>query len=133
MIVRYEDLILESETTLQRICKFLGLPYSSAMLDYSEMVDKKVPKDRRFLWPILNQKPVKSKAYRWKNSMSNSRRMVFEGVANELLKELGYEAYDKIPKFFLGYIYELWCSFNRGGRIKRLAAKLGINRNDRRK
>jgi len=128
MIIRYEDLILESETTLQRICQFIGVVYSPAMLNYPRMVTEKIPEDRRWLWPALEKLPVKSKAYGWKYKMSASKRMVFEGVANNLLKELDYEAYDRVPKLLSGYAFELWCFLGRGGRFKRLTTKLGIKR-----
>ncbi len=59
-VVRYEDLVSESEATLQSICAFLGVSYSPAMLDYPKMVDEKVPKHRRWLWPALDQPPDRS-------------------------------------------------------------------------
>jgi 2-polyprenyl-3-methyl-5-hydroxy-6-metoxy-1,4-benzoquinol methylase len=60
--------------------------------------------------------------------MSKAQRIVFEGVANDLLKELGYEAYDHVPKRLSGYAYELWCFLGRGGRFGRLSTRFGIKR-----
>ena len=34
--VRYEDLILDTEPSLRRICEFIELPWDEAMLDYHE-------------------------------------------------------------------------------------------------
>lgn len=128
MVVRYEDLVLDSETTLTQICQFFGLPYSPAMLEYPTMVKRKVPKDRRSLWPMLDQPPVKSKVYRWKNEMSKSKRIVFEGAARDMLKHLDYETYASVPKSLLAYLYEFWCFFGKGGRIKRLLNRLGLRK-----
>jgi len=36
MTVRYEDLTAEPETIVRQLCKFLGLPFEPAMLDYGE-------------------------------------------------------------------------------------------------
>ena len=120
MVVRYEDLVLNTEATLSDICTFFWLSYSADMLNYPEMVKNKVPRHRRSLWPALDKPPVKSKVYRWKSDMSDYKRIVFEGVANDMLKRLGYEAYATVPKSLFGYLYELWCFLGRGGRMQRL-------------
>lgn len=125
--LRYEDLVLDSENTLREVCRFIGVDYSPAMLDYPQMVADKIPESRRSLWPALDKPPVKSKVYGWKQRMGAAKRMVFENVANGLLRELGYEAYGQLPKTPRGYGYELWCFLGRGGRFKRLAAKLRLN------
>ena len=128
LVVRYEDLVLESPQTLQRICKFVGVPYEEEMLGYYKMVDDKVPADKRWLWPELNKPPSRSKAYAWERTMSQTKRAVFESIAGDMLSELGYKTYESIPKSFSRFFYELWCFVGRGGRVNRLASKLGIRR-----
>lgn len=128
MAVRYEDLVLDSARTLQEICHFIGIPYADEMLGYYKMVEDKVPKEKRWLWPELDKPPAREKAYAWERSMSKTKRDVFEGVAGDLLRELGYKAYDTVPKSVSRYAYELWCFIGRGGRVKRLTRKLGIRR-----
>ena len=81
--LRYEDLILDTRPTLERLCAFLGVAFSEQMLRYGEMVDEKVPEDRRWLWPALNKPPEKSKVGRWRHEMSPTQRIVFEGIAND--------------------------------------------------
>jgi len=127
-VVRYEDLVLNSAEALGGICEFIGLPFAEEMLTYHSMVDAKIPDDKRWLWPALNKPPVKSKAYGWKKKMSPTKRAVFEDIAGDTLKSLGYEAYDSVPKSLSRYCYEFWCFLGEGGRFKRLARKLGINR-----
>lgn len=128
LLVRYEDLVLQSETTLRQICGFIGIPYSAKMLEYPEMVEKKIPENRRWLWPALNKAPDKTKVYRWKSNMSSIERIVFENTANTLLNELGYEAFSKIPKRLRAYLLELWYFLGRGHRFQRFAEILGIRR-----
>ncbi len=130
-IVRYEDLVSDSERTLESICEFFGVAYSPAMLDYPKMVDEKVPKERRWLWPALDQPPDRSKVFGWKTRMSGTKRVVFEGTARPLLEELGYEVYAQVPKRPLAYLYEVWCFLGRRGRFKRLASRFRLNRPSR--
>ncbi len=125
-VVRYEDLVLEPENTLQAICTFIGIEYCDDMLKYPKMVEEKVPEDRRFLWPTLNQPPNRSNAYRWKTMMHTNKRIAFEWRANALLRQLGYEAYEKIPKSIGANFYDFWCYLGQGGRIRRIQEKLKL-------
>jgi SAM-dependent methyltransferase len=128
LVVRYEDLVLDTEKVLRKLCDFIGIPFSAKMLHYPEMVSKKVPENRRWLWPALNQPPDKSKVNRWVRQMSETKRIVFEGTAHDMLGELGYETYEQIPKRLSAYVFELWCFLGRGGRFRRIAKKLGLQR-----
>jgi Sulfotransferase family len=128
LVVRYEDLVLESEATLQRLCAFMGVVYSPKMLEYPSMVEEKVPASRRWLWPTLDKPPVKSNAYRWKTQMSTTKRIVFEGIARSMLAALGYEVYSQVPKRMGAYLLELWYFLGQSGRFRRLAAKFGLRR-----
>ena len=119
MIVKYEDLVLNTDATLKKICEFAGVEYSVSMLNYPEMIKKKVPLDKQWLWPALDKPPQRSKVGRWKNNMSEHKRIVFERYAKDTLDELEYETYSIIPKRVFAFIYEAWCFFDRGGRIKR--------------
>src|SRR3546814_10810832 len=57
MTVRFEDLLLDTQASLERICSFLGLPYDERMLRYGEMVEDKIPGNRRWLWPAIARPP----------------------------------------------------------------------------
>lgn len=122
-LVRYEDLVLQTERTLQGLCEFIGVEFSPAMRDYGSTVKEKVPDDKRSLWPALNQSPLKSKAYSWKAEMCEAKRIVFESNAGELLRRLGYETFDSVPKSPSAYLLELWHFLGRGGRWKRLKSR----------
>lgn len=128
LVVRYEDLVLEAPATLARICRFIGLEYSAEMLGYTRMVGEKVPADRRWLWPALDQPPDPSKAFAWKRRMGTAKRLVFEDVAGDLLGQLGYERPPAVSKTAGRYAYEVYCFLNRGGRFRRLAARVGFRR-----
>jgi Sulfotransferase family len=126
-VFRYEDLVLDTEATLEALCRFIGLPFSPEMLDYERGVKEKVPDEKRWLWPALDQKPVKTNAYRWKSKMSRAKRIVFEANAGATLNRLGYETFERIPKRASAYLLEIWQFLGRGGRFKRLASRVGAS------
>jgi len=130
-IVRFEDLVIEPENTLAELCDFIGIEYSPKMLEYTSMVESKIPEHRRWLWPALDKAPQKEKCYGWKKNMDTKRRVVFEGEAGSLLAKLGYETYTQVPKALSAYAYQLWCFLGRGGRIRRMVKAMGIQRESR--
>lgn len=40
--VRYEDLTTDPETTVSQLCRFLGVPFQPAMLDYGDFADLRI-------------------------------------------------------------------------------------------
>src|SRR3546814_6113220 len=66
------------------------------MLCYGEMVEEKIPDNRRWLWPAISRPPHESKVGQWRRRMTGSQRIVFEGIAGQTLKDWGYEAYDRV-------------------------------------
>jgi hypothetical protein len=125
--IRFEDLILDTEASLRKICQFLGVPFDPSMLRHGDMVDEKIPEDRRWLWPSIAGAPEASKAGQWRHKMTRSQRIVFERFANRALKTWGYEAYDTVPKSASAHCLDLWYYLTQGGRLRRLRRRLGLN------
>lgn len=125
-VLRYEDLVLDPENTLSKMCEFMGLSYSNDMLKYADMVDQKVPEDKKWLWPALDKPLQSSKCFGWKAKMDAKRRIVFEGEAGAMLDRLGYEVNASNVKSIMAHLYELWCFLGRGGRFRRLKRRLGL-------
>jgi hypothetical protein len=111
MEVRYEDLILDTEPTLRRICEFIDLEWDDAVLHHHEGASDRLAEMAREL-PAQQGKtrlsverrlathakttepPDPERVSRWRTKMSAEDRAEFEGVAGELLAELGYETLD---------------------------------------
>jgi hypothetical protein len=106
MELRYEDLIASPEVALRGVCRFLGLEFSPAMLDYHLAVERHIPGDKRTLWPLLDRPPQVDNAYKWKRCMDRADRACFERHAGALLRELGYETL--APPVHAGRLRELW-------------------------
>jgi len=126
MTIRFEDLVLDTRASLDRICDFIGVPFDERMLRYGDMVEEKIPESRRWLWPAISSPPQQSKVGQWRRRMTRSQRIVFEGTANRALKDWGYEAYDKIPKSAAAHLLDLWYHLDKGGRLRRLRKRLGF-------
>lgn len=97
MEVRYEDLVLETEATLRKICAFIDLPWDPAMLNYhltakQRMAEKnKQPSTMTSIHALTSLQPQPNRVGSWKTEMSNADRVCFERIAGKTLRELGYE------------------------------------------
>jgi hypothetical protein len=105
--VRYEDLIAQPEREMQRICRFVDLRYDPAMEDYhqsarsrlSEVETHRSPEgqvlitkeERLHLHRFTSQPPEPSRIGRWRTELTRKMVDAYEGIAGELLDELGYE------------------------------------------
>lgn len=120
--IRYEDLIALPEQTLDRLCDFAGERFEPAMLDYAGDVSRKVPDDKRDLWPVLDRPPQMDKVERWKREMKQSERYVIEEAAGDALSRFGYERAGSgfSPS---GELRGAWCYLTRGARLKRLSRR----------
>lgn len=85
--VRYEDLTAEPETALRGVCRFLGLPYASAMVEYH----KGRVKEQSGLSAKAAWLPPTTGLRDWRTQMSDRDREVFQAIAGEQLEMLGYE------------------------------------------
>lgn len=105
--LRYEDLVLQPEPTLMRICRFLQLDFDSAMLEFHHSGERRLDDIKRPFGPngaenldieafraiyanIANPLDP-DRIGRWRFEMSLPDQQRFEGVAGELLRDLGYE------------------------------------------
>jgi hypothetical protein len=105
---RYEDLVRDPETTLRRICEFVDLPWDEAVLRYHERAAERLAEmagslraegnhaEQEAGYRIANHAPTTkppdpAKLDKWRREMNAADLAAYEGVAGELLEELGYE------------------------------------------
>lgn len=105
---RYEDLVREPEPTLRRVCEFIDLPWDPGVLSYHERAADRLAEmagelraegqhaEQQAGYRIDNHAPTTkppdpSKLDKWRTEMPEEDRRAYEGVAGEMLSELGYE------------------------------------------
>ena len=105
--VRYEDLILNTRATLERVCRHSNLSYDNAMLSYYTRTPARLREHKGRTNPDgttlltteqrlrqqerTTEPPDPACVFAWKRSMSTEERARFQLVAGDLLEELGYE------------------------------------------
>ena len=105
--VRYEALVRQPAAVLEEICAFVGLPYVSQLERYHETAMVRLsehrgrqssdgllaitPEERLEQQRLATRPPDPSRIEAWKETMTAVERSDFEGVAGDLLRDLGYE------------------------------------------
>ena len=83
--LRYEDMLADPISTVQRLCEFLGEEYSDKVIDFQKSTD---PKTRT---PLLKQGLQESNREKWRASMTPRQIRTFESIAGDTLQACGYE------------------------------------------
>jgi len=105
--IRYEDLIQQTAATLERVCAHVNLTFEAGMLNYYQRAPERLkehkgrsrPDGATFLTQEQRQQqqqrttqpPDPACVFAWKRLMSADEKRRFQRVADDLLKELGYE------------------------------------------
>jgi hypothetical protein len=101
--IRYEDLVLDTEAALRRVCDAIDLKWDPAMLEYHATAPARLAElvsvdakwatvgERRARHAWAAHPPEPTRVGRWRREMSPADRRSFEEEAGDLLRELGYE------------------------------------------
>jgi hypothetical protein len=88
MTIRYEDIILDPQSSVKTLCNFLGFEYEDSMLSASGL---KVPeftvKQHSLVGGILSRERISG----WQKELPKREVEIFEGLTGDLLTYLGYE------------------------------------------
>ena len=99
--IKYEDLVLETEKILKRICNFLEEEYDSKMLNFSKNSLKNnvnLSHHRKTFRP-----PQPSDTYRWRTEISLIEVSFVEIFARETLEKIGYNSHFRGRRIFVYY------------------------------
>ncbi len=103
--LRYEDLVADPEAALRRVCEFTELEVDPAMLAYHEGARERLselsdlpgrkgrvrPGSERIAAHALTSEPPRAdRIERWRSELSAGAVAEFEGIAGDLLADLGY-------------------------------------------
>jgi len=96
--LHYEDLVVEPEKELGRICEFLGEAYIPEMAQPQQLARTKV-EPGSFHDP-LRKPPSTQRVSRWQHEMKPTDLNLFQRLAGPLLQELGYPLNEQTPPLF---------------------------------
>ena len=89
--VLYEDLVLDPEATLRRVCAFIDERFEAQMLRWHGKADNAIPlRDKQF-HSGLGRDISPSDAGRWKREMTSREIFVAEALIGTQLSHFGYE------------------------------------------
>jgi hypothetical protein len=91
LLVRYEDLVRDTENSVRKICAFLGEDYEPGMLAWTDKVDRLVPQREMAIHGKLRRPPDPGDVERWRREMSVSELLVAEAFMGPQLARAGYE------------------------------------------
>lgn len=84
--VKYEDLLTDTEKTLQTLCAFIGTEYETAMLRGDGF---EAPDITRGQHQLVGNPPDPSRALAWSQSLTDRQIEIFESIADDLLDHFG--------------------------------------------
>lgn len=105
LLIRFEDLLQNMESSIRAICNHINLEYVPSMLEYHQ--EKAEYKEKR---ENINthRKPDSAIAQKWKKSLSQREIEIIEYVTKDELHRLGYEvSSNKVSISALEKIYYL--------------------------
>ena len=89
-LVRYEDLIENPEEELREICEFLGLKFQKRMLYFHESEQARREAEKTQYWENLSQPVMSDNKGKFYKNLTDYEVRIFESVAAEELRHLGY-------------------------------------------
>ncbi len=115
--VRYEELVGQPQATLERVCVFLGMDFEPGMLDYHRSSEAERGARLSASWKNTASPPQKSRAGRYRQTLSPELIAAVEEAAGPVMWELGYEPEmtGRRPPFAARTRYELSAARQRVG------------------
>jgi len=102
-VLKYEDLVADTEVVLKNICDYLGEDYTKVMIDnyYQNVLDKQTIRPKKMdLYILAAIDP--SRVERWKEEMPDIKVSLYNAIAGSTLTTNGYEVSSKCsPVAFL--------------------------------
>ena len=89
--VSYEELTMETENTVQALCRFLGVDYESSMLEFHKSGEAKRTAFASTLWGNVTAPVMKQNSRKFLKEALESDIRIFESIAGSSMDSLGYE------------------------------------------
>lgn len=90
LALSYEELTSNPESTLQLLCRWLGIEFSPAMLEFHESEEAGKTAASGKLWENVKKPVMATNCKKWLKGMTTEQIIDFESVAGKSLTDLGY-------------------------------------------
>lgn len=124
--VAYEDLVVDPEHILRRVCAFLGLPFDPHMLEYVRRADAVLAGTIHPKAHANVRRPPTVGLRDWRVSMEPRAVGVFDTVAADVLVSFGYEPVHHVPTFLHRLETRRQIALGRAGTLTRAFARRSI-------
>lgn len=91
LALSYEELTSNPDSTLQLLCRWLGIEFSPTMLEFHESEEASRTASSGRLWENVTKPVMASNTKKWLRGMTQDQVIDFESVAGLSLSELGYD------------------------------------------
>lgn len=91
MLLKYEELIADPESTLRRLCGFLGEAFEEQMLEYHRSDEAQKSGSLSVSWENTSRPVLRNNANKFRSQLSQREILLFEAIAHREMQELGYE------------------------------------------
>lgn len=89
--VRYEELTAHPEKVIRRLCKFLGIEFIPAMLEFHRSQEANRTAKQSTLWSNLTKPLMADNSKKFLHDMPQEHIRIIESIAGDLIDRLGYE------------------------------------------
>lgn len=90
-LVRYEDLVQDTEAELDRICEFLGIEYTQQMLEFHKQKLTQENSEKNPLWQNLNKEIMSDNTSKFAKELTPEEVAVIEVICWRTLQYFGYK------------------------------------------
>ncbi len=88
--IRYENLISRPEEEMNKVAAFLGVSFTKEIFDFYKSSESIETARAGKMWQNLTKPILENNFNKYKNQLSREDILLFENIAGDTLKELGY-------------------------------------------
>ena len=89
-LLSYEELIRSPDKYLKQICDKLNINFNQNMLSYYDSVESRITASSGEMWANVQKPIIKSNTKKYRKGLSIDEIRIFESVAKDTLRKLGY-------------------------------------------
>lgn len=104
--LNYETLIAAPVATMQNLCRFLGISYSDKIMEYYKSTESQHTAMAGKMWLNVSKPILKDNSRKFLRELESEEIRIFESVAGETLKKLGYDLCTPVSDLYTSFTDE---------------------------